>query len=174
MFIKIIFWANYPRPSSTRAPFRGVNRAYNQPFVFLINSLWPFNDWGLLEAALDLGNMAAWNGSGTGSFVVGGKKHCLTVSVPFCAEWHFKSGECVWRADVTIKGWLMELVLELEGGKVQDKTWNGREIQSGSAYFEKLFVRQITCSPPFTRRVLDFRIDINHIRIPARHPHPII
>lgn len=70
------------------------------------------------------------------------------------AEWHFET-QSVWRAGVIINGWLIELVLELEGGKVQDKTWNRREIQSGSAYFEKLFVRQITCSSPFTRLVFD-------------------
>lgn len=62
----------------------------------------------------------------------------------------------VWRADVTINVWLMELLLELEGGKVQDKTWSRREIQSGSAYFEKLFARQIACSSPFTRLLFDF------------------
>lgn len=50
----------------------------------------------------------------------------------------------------------MELLLQLEGGKVQDKTRKRREIQSASAYFEKLFVRQITCSSPVTRLPFDF------------------
>lgn len=64
--------------------------------------------------------------------------------------------------DVTINGWLMELVLELEGGKVQDKTWNRREIQSGAASLEKLFVRQITCSSPFTRLLFDLHLHKSH------------